>query len=651
MVKRRTRSLINLVLFVITRAYFVMCSFGKINCEFADGTTTLKKCHTCLLDKAGATRLILNEKTVTGTVSRLKVSVTYLTRGPSYFYSNVEIYCSGRSKCGTIAIGSIESHGKADEGTEEGSEPRQDRSYQCLVRYHTLSCVKTIKELSGSEIMGDFLMSEKLNGESMHLYLLLTSKTLEEITRSRGLGYACEGVTIALSSNTCGSIVRTISGSKQHHFLGDLLPFNRVDREYRQRHGTRPNKRNRNDWDKLAQRSDKRLAMIPRCFRTTQAADNTKTCAVCISTSTEKMILSLGRAVEGPAEVESEKPFLNYVFSDSEPESNFGNECKLACGDVAFAQNEDECSSILHQRFFPSAQYVPDATSLKNQLSKASSLNQQPGLCFWVFFIMPGNCLECIRQIPPFGDSLTKLSRTTALLRTGDESVLECMRPHFSCQYIRDVPLGICTYAEELKTPQVTHSSVRHTFLFDLNMPLSPSITNMDSTSTPKQQEGRSVTSHLTVMTSFQSFETITTVIHFDKEVNNMKLRLFRCLECLVDFEEVLLISVEHAYIWLTKKENALNQLADCTIKWSIPVMPGSRPSYLFKDFQLLQPLSTHDLVSIFCGIILPNEEGGGPTEFETIRGKLGSRDFSYQDYSNCVHYLENLSSITAASQ
>lgn len=650
MVKRKTRSLINLVLFVITRAFFVECSFGKIRCVFSQSTTTLKKCHTCLLDKAGATRLILNEKTKTETVSSQEVSVTYLTQGPSYFYFNLEIYCSGRHKCGAITIGSIESQGKADEGTEEGSEPSQDRSYQCLIRSHTLSCVKTLKEMSGSEIVGDFLLSENVNGESFHLYLLFTSKTLEEITGSYRLGYACGGVTITLTSKTCGSIVKTISGSKQYQFLRNLSPFYRADPEYRQRHETRPNERNTNKWDNRAQYFDTSLAMKPFCFRTTKVADSKKSCVVCVSTFTKRIILAMGRAVEGPTEVESEKPFLNYIFSDSKPEFKFGKECDSTCGNVAYAENENECSSNLHQRFFPLAQYVPDATRLKNQLSKASSSNQQPGLCFWVFFIMPGYCLECLRQIPLFEDSLTKLSRTTALLRTGDVGVLKCVRPHSSCQYIRDVPLSICTYAEELKTPQATPSSVKHTFLFDLNMPL-PSNLYMDSTSTSKQQDARSVTSDLTVMTSFQSFASITTVIHFDKEENNMKLKLFRCLECLVVFEEVLLISVEHAYIWLTKKENGLKQLDDCTEECSNPVKPDSRPSYPFKDFQLLQPLSMDDLLSIFCGIILPNEEGGGPTTFESVRGKRRSRDVTYQDYSHCVHYLENLSSITAATQ
>lgn len=264
-------------------------------------------------------------------------------------------------------------------------------------------------------------------------------------------------------------------------------------------------------------------------------------------------------------------PYLNYILSDSPPNFELEKMCGRECGKVAYAEKEDECSAILEQRYFPSAQYVLTAKRMKNQSEGASFSNQQPSLCIWVFFTMPKNCRACLSQITDIGDSLTMLSRTTALLRTGQASVLKCVHLHSKCHSLRDVPESICTYAKKMKTRQPSQQRRTQTLGFDLNMEPPPEI-DVESTSTSTQEHGTPLTSELAVRTSSQSFGTIATVIHFDKEANKMELNLFQCVEYIVVNKEVLLISVHQVYIWLTKKENCLNQLAKCENECSILV-------------------------------------------------------------------------------
>lgn len=227
---------------------------------------------------------------------------------------------------------------------------------------------------------------------------------------------------------------------------------------------------------------------------------------------------------------------------------------------------------------------------------------------------MPENCRACLSQITDIGDSLTILSRTTALLRTGQVSVLKCVHLHSKCHSLRNVPESICTYAKKINTRQASQQRRTKTLGFDRNMEPPPRI-DVESTSTSTQEHGTPLTSELAVMTSSQSFGTIATVIHFDKEANKMELNLFQCVEHIVVNEEVLLISLNQAYIGLTKKENGLNQLAKCENECSILVQTDPRLEIHFNDFQLLQALSVNDLVSIFCGDI---ESDGEPRSDST---------------------------------
>lgn len=182
---RSTRNLISLVIVTITSAHLVEGSFTKLYGEFPYSTSTLKKCQTCLLEQAGATRLILMKKTITGTIAQKTVNFEYQTQGPSYFYSNVETYCVGRQYCGILAIGATQPYHEAKEATEAKPEQSYDKRYQCLLRFslaHSLSCFRTLKELSGSELMGDFLLRSPLYDHDLHLFLLFTSKNLKEMT-------------------------------------------------------------------------------------------------------------------------------------------------------------------------------------------------------------------------------------------------------------------------------------------------------------------------------------------------------------------------------------------------------------------------------------------------------------------------------------
>lgn len=102
--------------------------------------------------------------------------------------------------------------------------------------------------MTESEKMGDFVLYDLASRYPLHLYLLFTSKTLETITQSYLSGYACRGLTIALSSKTCGSVVKAISGSKQNQFLQILSPFHRANAEAEPRYERKPQDSKKPAW-------------------------------------------------------------------------------------------------------------------------------------------------------------------------------------------------------------------------------------------------------------------------------------------------------------------------------------------------------------------------------------------------------------------
>ncbi|KAL0592438.1 hypothetical protein ABG067_000002 [Albugo candida] len=85
---RSTRGLLCLIIVATTVTHIAECGFRKLQSKFSPKRTSLQTCHTCLLKYAGAKRLILMKKSI----SEVTITITYLIKGPSSFYYNVEVF-------------------------------------------------------------------------------------------------------------------------------------------------------------------------------------------------------------------------------------------------------------------------------------------------------------------------------------------------------------------------------------------------------------------------------------------------------------------------------------------------------------------------------------------------------------------------------
>lgn len=635
---RSTRDLISLVIVTITSAHLVEGSFSKLYGEFPYSTSTLKKCQTCLLEQAGATRLILMKKTIKGTIAQKTVNFEYQTQGPSYFYSNVETYCVGRQYCGILAIGATQPYHEAKEATEAKPEQSYDKRYQCLLRFslaHSLSCFRTLKELSGSELMGDFLLRSPLYDHDLHLFLLFTSKNLKEMTGHYFPGYACNGHSFVLSSDACDSFVENIFPKSDDDQRLQRSPSpKRAKAEFLQRYGLSMSKEIRENHPEIVRQIEETLGMEYHCFRTTLAAGKSGSCLSYLSDTIGKTTLFMGRSFKdrtGSTNEQNGSQKLYFYYILLPPKSGDQQfRSSGACGAVEYAQSKDECSSLLNQHLFVSPQYAPKAKRFKSLSAKPTSPStQQPSLCIWIFSVTPQDCLIWLHETLDTSASLTMLSRTTALLHTVDSSVAESVHLPSSCHVLHDIPMSVCTIEEELTRRQHSHRSV------DPNPHPFPEA-DEDSMSTLKQQPAMSSTSKMTAQSSSPSFGSIITVIHLNKDVNALPLNLFNCATCLIIYEEVLLISVELAHVLVTKEDRDVNGFTGCEQVCSFSENSKPEPVSHIEDFRLLHPLSMDDLVSIFCGDI------GEKKRRYVDRGnkRKDQINISYVDYHKCLNYL-----------
>ncbi|KAL0585420.1 hypothetical protein ABG067_004770 [Albugo candida] len=252
----------------------------------------------------------------------------------------------------------------------------------------------------------------------------------------------------------------------------------------------------------------------------------------------------------------------------------------------------------------------------------------------------------------------TRLSRTTALLRSGQMRVDECFGFSSSCFTIRDVPVDICKYEEGLMVPTKARTGLKRAYSFDLNIEPDPEI---DLMSTLVQQHSSSLTSESTEE-PLLNFDALTRVIHFNKNAKDMELNFFRCATCLVVHGEVLLVSVAQAHIWVTKEEKEVKEFVQCVKECSDLMQAEPRTEFEFDDYQQLQPVSVDDLVAIFCGDIeaekwIDQDTMSKPQSKEEERGASEkkalptSTTVAYMDYTKCVSYLQTQSSDAAKSE
>nr|CCA18548.1 AlNc14C52G4066 [Albugo laibachii Nc14] len=142
------------------------------------------------------------------------------------------------------------------------------------------------------------------------------------------------------------------------------------------------------------------------------------------------------------------------------------------------------------------------------------------------------------------------LSQATALLRTRTSHVAYCLQdPRVLCSALLDVPEDICGYEEGLIKLQNHKTEIMLGLSIDLNeLPLPES--GSEHTISSVVRHGKQVVSTPPDDPSLQPVGTSTIVMHFELEG---KMRLLECFKYLVLYEEVLLVSFERTYVWLTK--------------------------------------------------------------------------------------------------
>lgn len=317
---RSTRGLICLIIVASTVTYIAECGFRKLQSTFNTKRTSLQKCHTCLLKDAGARRLIMMKQSI----SKLTITITYLIKGPSSFYHNVESLCFGVTKCEIVEIGDYIPSDEEKREAEENHPIRDNAQYLCLIKYaasHSLSCMSSLREISGSEVMWNFLSRDVSLPQIFHLYLLRTSKTLQQNNDVYRVGKACTGSTFALSKDSSDSFVKTIFELDQAPVSSPSSPPYPATAEYRSRFGHQTAHADEPTWLEQVKQTELSLEMSASCFRTKRLGDSSKFCLSCVSSHEKTAIVFMGRDFEHPTFKDSssrgdyEMPYLYYRFS------------------------------------------------------------------------------------------------------------------------------------------------------------------------------------------------------------------------------------------------------------------------------------------------------------------------------------------------
>ena len=135
-----------------------------------------------------------------------------------------------------------------------------------MIKYaasHSLSCMSSLREISGSEVMWNFLSRDVFLPQIFHLYLLRTSKTLQQITDVYRVGKACTRSTFALSKDSCDSFVKTILNLDQTPVSSTSFPSYPATVEYSLRFGHHNSHADGTTLLEQVQQTEKSLECLP----------------------------------------------------------------------------------------------------------------------------------------------------------------------------------------------------------------------------------------------------------------------------------------------------------------------------------------------------------------------------------------------------
>lgn len=343
--------------------------------------------------------------------------------------------------------------------------------------------------------------------------------------------------------------------------------------------GTRDHEsKNHREFLKVLTSFTQKVNMKKHCFKTKTTSGSTSTCSNCIVKHVKALILNMGQQIDSDIQASQAMegeflPFVNYIYTESGINWKFLDaSCRASCGQIKTEEDDRNCLTSFNSHFDSRTQDLPIGTQL---LSAPSSM--QPSFCIW---IMSGKLGTCITDTET--SKVMWLSRATSLLLMSDLTLLKCID---QLLFFREVPNAICEYEMTVKTAR------SRTTDFDLNK-------------APRRQR-------ILGKTRFdQSDYTQNAVSYSPFFYNNVKVihlkqkeeaEMVNCVKCLCQYEEVLLISVTHAYLWLTMKKGGISGMLVCNLECSIDISYPAA-SYHFHDFQSLQPITVEEVVSVFYG-------------------------------------------------
>lgn len=629
------KSLALLCLVINTSIYTTECSLSTLTCNVVPSSANLQTCQTCLLEVAGATRLIPTDISPTK-----KSKLVFLVDGPMIFYSHVQLLCSGRTQCGFMELDRSGAPITQDVTSKQFME-KDGAQYHCLMKTrgsHTASCAACLMENSETEMMGHFLVHTSSRYTLHHVYVLYTSKEPSKIVVSCQSSQFCPGLTVILPTNDCDLFRKSVPvkgmnrlplESYGSHRLGEKVALYDTD--------------SKNNAAQSFVSAFKQLATMDRyCFNASSVKNNKEDCTKCIINTMNYVILAVQTAPVDQVEASSVQHLFCLSTSekvdwenlkslcgnsrDSEPHLDYTTKEKQSrvspCGTITPVGSGDDYYVPFDSQFY-SFINKPIVERFGNQIRKAE-------LCFWVQEERKQedqpNCLDCL-----FAPGMKlELSRSTALLTATKSKVPDCLKDHSQCHHLRDVPIAMCQYEKELQLLALEESN--RDVIPDLDLNEEP----------PPDPHPSRVETERTEKTTSYFTETTTSVIHFylDEEIE-----LFKCYECVLLYNEVLLISVKRAYLWITNNAKGMNDLSLCSKHCRIKQLPSQNQFY-FENFERLQPLSINDVIFIFCGDI-PLSKGDKTSGASKRVGKHimpKDRFKTTKYYKSCISSLESRS-------
>nr|CCA16574.1 AlNc14C23G2336 [Albugo laibachii Nc14] len=328
-----------------------------------------------------------------------------------------------------------------------------------------------------------------------------------------------------------------------------------------------------------------------RCFKTIKSADTKSRCLTRVAKQQDAVTLSMGAPLDYYEQQSKSQEalapgYIHYIFTNTEVEwKKVTDKCKAPCGEDVKATEERNCLTPINNHFDPSMQYQAMEKRMEDNDPKMGVISSDlSGICMWVLHRDRHKCQACINAKQ--SQIIVSLSRVTALMLSSHSRVLECMDEAFGGLIFKELPNNICSYANRnVSSPTLTNNVI---------------------------------------------------LIHLE---SNDEINLFKCVTCLCLYEEVLVISVDQTYLWLTKKDkDSVSGLAKCSEECSLD-KKYTFTEDRFDNFYSLKPLSTDDVISVFCGENKQKKYVG-----KINRATRNGHGAKSMNYNNCLRKLESYS-------